>query len=174
MFLRIRRFKLRACARKVKRVLKPWGREEGEGEREESEGLYTRAHTWCTRLPRALRRAAQVSRPTVVTLFCAPLRKDVTRVIGSNWFTNCCGQLVDGKSVRQIRSKSIEARVPPSVCSSLHPFVRASEGKRNFEQHEIERVFLSLSLSLLLFYSLILIHTFKEEFYTYFFNNFMQ
>lgn len=59
--------------------------------------------TWCTRVPRALPRGVQVSRSTVVALFCAP-RKDVTRVIGSNWFTNCHGANWPMKS-RSIRSE---------------------------------------------------------------------
>lgn len=63
--------------------------------------------TWCTRVPRAFPWGVRVSRSTVVALFfCAP-RKDVTRVIGSNWFTNCRGANWPMES-RSIRSEASE------------------------------------------------------------------
>lgn len=66
--------------------------------------------TWCTRAPRALPWGVQVSRSTVVALFFFFLRaprKDVTRVIGSNWFTNCRGANwpMESRSIRSVASE---------------------------------------------------------------------
>lgn len=67
----------------------------------------TGGYMWCTREPRALPQGAQVShvrlsRDAFSRVALVRLRKGATPVIGSNWFINCCDQLVDGKAVYQI------------------------------------------------------------------------